>query len=45
MLGEHPYPFSPSASGVTVAAYAMEALPGEGDIGAAFNAAEETLEA
>ena len=44
VLGEHPHPFSPSATGVTVAAYAMEALPGEGDIGGLFNAAEETLE-
>lgn len=44
ILGDHPHPFSPTASGITVAAYAMEALPGEGDIGGVYHAAEEALE-
>jgi Zn-dependent protease with chaperone function len=44
ILGDHPHPFSPAASNITVAAYAMEALPGEGDIGGMYHAAEEALE-
>lgn len=44
LLGDILHPFSPSFEGITVAAYAMEALPLEGDIGGHYNAAEEALE-
>lgn len=44
LLAGLPHPFSPASANVTVAAYAMEALPAEGDIGGLYNAAEEALD-
>lgn len=44
VLSTQDHPFSPAGTGFSLAEYAMEALPHEGDVGGLFHAAEETLE-
>jgi hypothetical protein len=44
LLEGQPHPFSPHGEGLTLSAYALEALPGEADVGGLYNAAEEALE-
>lgn len=43
-LGGLPHPFSPASAGLSVAGYAIEALPSEDDIDGIHCAAEEALE-